>query len=714
VLRMDDTNPETERQEYADAIQHDLNWLGVDWGENLSYASDYFPQLHDFAVQLIQKGLAYVDSVPSDEMARSRGTVDAPGTPSPYRSRSVTENLELFDRMRAGEFPRGAHVLRAKIDLASPNMKLRDPVLYRIVHASHYRTGDTWCIYPSYDFAQALTDALDGVTHSLCSLEFIDNNAIYKWLIEHLWSETVAPRQFEFGRRSLEYTVVSKRKLLRLVNEGHVSGWDDPRMPTISGFRRRGVTPEALRAFASGISVTRTNRTVDIAVLENAIRDDLNVRSPRVMAVLKPLRVVIENATETTLELPYWPQDVVKLSSDGLVSLPNGERVKRELATRAVPFTPEIFIERDDFEVEPPKGFKRLTLHGKVRLRGAGVIECQSFETDDAGNVNLLRCTMLPDTEKAPGMIHWVSSSKGIPFEARLYDRLFRVAEPEAEAKELEDENDPDDTTDFLSFLNPSSLEIVTGFLEPSVLNDPVDTRYQFERLGYFWRDQDSSEEKVMMNRIISLRDSWNVQGTGERLDTDDRKAKGTVGPQVQPDFKHTDEELKIAAHWNGLGVNGEEAWIIAKEPKLAAYLEEAAKHGAIAALSSWVVNDLGTPLRDGDVKVSPVQLAALVKLVQDGALSRNQAKTVLEKALSTGDDPAVIVEREGLKQVSDAGTLELAVDGVIAANPQKLAEYRAGRKGLLGFFVGQVMQATKGQGNPQLVQEIVKRKLEA
>lgn len=710
VLRMDDTNPETERQEYADAIRRDLEWLGVTW-DGLSHASDYFPQLHAFAVKLIEMGLAYVDSVPGEEMVRLRGTVDAPGTPSPYRERSIPENLDLFSRMRAGEFERGAHVLRAKIDLASPNMKLRDPVLYRIVHASHYRTGDAWCIYPSYDFAQAITDALDGVTHSLCSLEFIDNNAIYKWLMEHLWTDSVPPRQFEFGRRSLEYTVVSKRKLLRLVNEHHVTGWDDPRMPTISGFRRRGVTPEALRAFASGISVSRTNRTVDIAVLENAIRDDLNLRSPRVMAVLKPLRVVIENATDTTLDLPYWPQDVIKLSSDGLVSLPNGQRVKPENATRAVPFAPEIFIEREDFEVEPPKGFKRLTLGGKVRLRGAGVIECTAFETDDAGNVSLLRCTMLPDTEKAPGVIHWVSAVKGVPFEARLYDRLFRVPQPEAEAKELEDENDPDDTTDFLSFLNDKSLEIVTGFLEPSVIDDPEDTRYQFERLGYFCRDQDSSREKIVMNRVITLSDSWaSVASPREKPQI----AKHEPELAAQPKNDLPEERKSVFKQYlEGFKLAGNDAWVLASEPVLSSYFEEALKHrNNPQEIANWVVNDLGTPLREGDVKLEPVQLAQLVKLVQDGALSRNQAKTVLEKALETGDDPAVIVERESLKQVSDAGTLEPVVDSVIAANLQKLAEYRAGRKGLLGFFVGQVMQATKGQGNPQLVQEIVKRKL--
>jgi glutaminyl-tRNA synthetase len=501
-----------------------------------------------------------------------------------------------------------------------------------------------------------------------------------------------------------------------LVNEHHVKGWDDPRMPTISGLRRRGVTPEALRAFASGISVTRTNRTVDFAVLENAIRDDLNTRSPRVMAVLRPLRVVIENAKDTMLELPYWPQDVVSASVDGLVSLPNGQRVKPEDATRAVPFTPEIFIEREDFEVEPPKGFKRLTLHGKVRLRGAGVIECHSFETDDAGNLTMLHCTLLPDTEKAPGVIHWVSSSKSIPFEARLYDRLFRVPHPEAEAKELEDENDPDDTTDFLSFLNPNSLETVIGFLEPSVLNDPVDTRYQFERLGYFWRDQDSDSEKIVMDRIITLRDSWGAALSGHAIAVATATGELTVDKVSQSprEIELSLEQFEVASKLATRGVTASDASVLAREPKLAAYLEEAAQHGDIAALSSWVVNDLGTPLREGDVKISPAQLAALVKLVQDGALSRNQAKTVLEKALLTGDDPAVIVERDGLKQVSDAGALEPVVDGVIAANPQKLEEYRSGRKGLLGFFVGQVMQATKGQGNPQLVQEIVKRKLEA
>jgi glutaminyl-tRNA synthetase len=714
VLRMDDTNPEAERQEYVDAMLRDLTWLGVDWNGNLSYASDYFQQLHDCAVELIQQGLAYVDSVSSEDMARLRGTATTPGTPSPYRDRSITENLELFARMKNGEFERGTHVLRAKIDLGSPNMKLRDPVLYRIVHASHYRQGDAWCIYPSYDFAQAITDALDGVTHSLCSLEFVDNNAIYRWLMEHLWTTPPEPRQFEFGRRSLEYTVVSKRKLRQLVDEGHVADWDDPRMPTISAFRRRGVTPQAIQGFARQISVSRTNRTVDMALLEHSIRDDLNTRAPRVMAVLKPLRVVVDGLEDTVLKLPYWPPDVIEQSLDGLVTMPDGSRVRPEHATRAVPVTSELLIERDDFMPEAVPGFKRLVHGGKVRLRGAGVIRCDAFETDDTGTVSLLRCTLLPDTEKAAGVIHWVSASQSVPFEARLYDRLFNVPMPEAEATiEEENETESQEERDFLSFLNPNSLEINQGFVEPSVLNDPVDTRYQFERLGYFWRDpEDSSKEKIVMNRIITLRDSWAKEA---------ESGKGKIDSRPRLEKPVQDRPLEISAEerarlesFTQRGVSEAEALVLAREPRLARYLENAARHGDVATLSSWVVNDLGPRLREGDVRLEPVQLARLVKLVSTGQLSRNQAKTVLTRAIETGENPSQIVEREGLRQVSDAGTLEPVVNAVIAANPDRVAAFRSGKTGLMGFFVGQVMKQTNNEANPQLVQEIVRRVLES
>ena len=720
VLRMDDTNPKTDRPEYVKAISESLEWLGLDWGANISYASGYFPELHASAIRLIERGLAYVDSVGPEEMSRLRGTPSIPGRPSQYRDRSVTENLDLFARMKAGEFPDGTHVLRAKIDLANPNFKLRDPVLYRIVHATHYRTGDDWCIYPSYDFAQAITDALDGVTHSLCSLEFIDNNAVYKWLMQHCWFEegrvingsSEPPMQYEFGRRSLEYTVVSKRKLRKLVEGNFVNGWDDPRMPTIAAQRRRGVTPEAIRMFAAGISVNRTNRTVDLALLENAIREDLNRRAPRVMAVLKPLNVIIENLEgPQMLEVPYWPYDVVRESLDGLVALPSGERIAPEKATRAIELTREILIEHDDFAANPQPGFKRLTVGGKVRLRGAGVIQCESFSTNGAGEILGLRCKLLPDSEKANAVIHWLNSS-AVPAEFRLYDRLFKVAHPEAEAKEL-DEDDIEEGADFLSFLNPNSLEITHGFVEASIASDPPETRYQFERLGYFWRDPlDSSPinlsaEKLVFNRIITLRDSW-----AEKTElTETRKAKSDK-PQVQRELELSSDEKNILERFKSKGVSESEASVLAREPKLVAYLESAAQHGPISALSSWVVNDLGGLLREGEIKVTPAGLAGLVQLISDGSITRRIAQDVLTGSLETGAIPSEIVAQKGLKIVSDSGELEAILEGLMMRYADKVAAYRSGRTGMAGFFVGQVMQATKGAGNPQVVQELVNKKL--
>jgi glutaminyl-tRNA synthetase len=718
VLRMDDTNPKTDQPEYVSAIAASLKWLGLDWGSEISFASSYFPELHECAIRLIERGLAYVDSVTPEEMSRLRGTPSIPGTPSPYRDRSMAENLSMFARMKAGEFPTGTHVLRAKIELENPNFKLRDPVLYRIVHATHYRTGDDWCVYPSYDFAQAITDALDGVTHSLCSLEFIDNNAVYKWLMRHLWidegrieqAQGEPPVQYEFGRRSLEYTVVSKRKLRKLVEGNFVNGWDDPRMPTIAAQRRRGVTPEAIRTFANHIGVNRTNRTVDLALLENAIRDDLNHRAPRVMAVLKPLKVVIENLAESQmLEVPYWPHDVVRESPDGLVALPSGERVAPEKATRAIELTREVLIEHDDFAANPQPGFKRLTVGGKVRLRGAGVIQCESFSTNDAGEILELHCKLLPDSEKASAVIHWLNSS-AVPAEFRLYDRLFKVAHPEAEARELEEDDaeDGDPIADFLSFLNPNSLEITQGFVEASVASDPLETRYQFERLGYFWRDPiDSSSTKLVFNRIITLRDSW-----AEKVEPVETRKSKSDKPQVQRELELSSDEKIILEQFKAKGVSENEASVLAREPKLAAYLESAANHCPIAALSGWVVNDLGGLLREGEIKVSPAGLAGLVQLILDGSITRRIAQDVLAEALETGANPSELVAQKGLKVVSDTGELEAILEGLMTQYGDKVAAYRAGRTGMAGFFVGQVMQATKGAGNPQVVQELVARKL--
>jgi glutaminyl-tRNA synthetase len=702
----------------------------LDWGTEISYASSCFPELYAYAVTLIERGLAYVDSVTAEEMARLRGTAFEPGKPSPYRDRSVAENLEMFEKMRLGEFPNGSQVLRAKIDLASPNFKLRDPVLYRIVHATHYRTGDDWCIYPSYDFAQAITDALDGVTHSLCSLEFIDNNAVYRWLMDNLWDKA-PPVQYEFGRRSLEYTVVSKRKLKKLVEGKHVHGWDDPRMPTIAAQRRRGVTPAAIQKFVSQISINRTNRTVDLAILENAIRDDLNIKAPRVMGVLRPLKIVLSNVeVDLEMRIPYFPNDVIKLSSDGLVPLPDGTRVTPETATRAVKLTKEIWIDREDFMLKPVAGFKRLTPNGRVFLRGIGVIECNQIAKDDAGNILELHCKLLEEGEKAKAVIHWVGSN-AVPAEFRLYDRLFKSPHPEAEAKELEDDEETGEEIDFLHFLNPNSLEITHGFVEPSVVNDPLETRYQFERLGYFWRDPvDSSSEKLVFNRIISLRDSWGASfqaepksGTKATVNVTTSAALFTTPKSTTVASIHlssgvelTPEQQAKLEQYLKLEIGESEARVLAREPKLSNFLDISLESGVTAStLSNWVVNELGTHLREAETpQISPAQLGELVKLISDGTISTRIAKTVLEKTIETGVDPLEMIARDGLKQVSDSGALEVIVDAIMAANPDKVSAYKSGRTGLLGFFVGQVMAQTKGAGNPQMVQEIVKQKLEA
>lgn len=719
-LRMDDTNPEGETQEYADSIIRDMQWVGWDTSR-LFYASDYYEQLYGFAVQLIQKGLAYVESVSADEMARLRGTAETPGTPSPYRNRSVEENLDLFRRMRAGEFKNGQHALRAKIDLAHPNFKLRDPVLYRILHASHYRTGDKWCVYPMYDFAHPISDALEGITHSMCSLEFTDNRAIYDWLMDNLFpaKETgrTPPRQYEFGRRSMEYTVVSKRKLRRLVREGVVKGWDDPRMPTISAMRRRGVTPESVRAFASQIGVSRTNRTVDLAMFENAVRDDLNPRAPRVMAVTRPLKVVIQNlGEERSLSLPYWPQQEVS-SADGKVSLPNGDRVPVEQAVREVPLTRELVIEREDFSANPPKGFKRLTPGGTVRLRGAGIIRCEEVVTGADGEPTELRVTLLGEEAKASGVIHWVSATRGVKAEFRLIDRLFSVPEPDSEAAQFdpeqpghEDETQPVNT-DFMRFVNPNSLVVTQGLVEPSVAKDPASARYQFERVGYFWRDPvDSRDSALVFNRIITLKDTWGkkaeaAEPKAESKPRSEKKVETPAAPAARPALS-SDQEA-VFSRLTKQGVSENDAHLLAREPQLAAYLEGAGGK-RLGELAPWVVNDLGPAIRDGGNRVGVEELAALVALVSEGSISARIAKDVLAEAQTSGEAPARIVERKGLRVVSDEGQLRSAIQGVLDANPGKVSEYRGGKKGLMGFFTGQVMRATNGQADPKTVARLL------
>ena len=492
-LRFDDTNPTKEDVEYVESIKEDVRWLGFDWDDRLFYASDYFEQLYEYAVELIKAGKAYVCDLSPDEIREYRGTLTEPGKDSPYRNRSVEENLDLFRRMRAGEFPDGSRVLRAKIDMASPNLNMRDPVLYRILRATHHRTGDKWCIYPTYDFAHPLSDALEGITHSICTLEFEDHRPLYDWLIDNV-NVPSRPRQIEFARLNLSYTVMSKRKLLELVKRGIVSGWDDPRMPTISGLRRRGYTPESIRTFCERIGVAKANSVVDIALLEHCVREDLNRRAQRVMAVLRPLRVVIDN----------YPEDRV----EWLEAVNNPE--DPSMGTRKVPFSRVLYIERDDFKEDPPPKFYRLAPGREVRLRYAYFIKCTDVVKDEkTGEVTELHCTYDPDTlggsapdgRRVKATLHWVSAAHALEAEVRLYDRLFTKEDPGAEE-------------DFLSCVNPDSLKVLTGCrVEPSLAGAAPGDRFQFERLGYFCVDPDSSwgvgERRLVFNRTVGLKDEW-------------------------------------------------------------------------------------------------------------------------------------------------------------------------------------------------------------
>jgi glutaminyl-tRNA synthetase len=490
-VRFDDTNPSKEEVEYVDSIIQDVRWLGFDWEDRLFYASDYFDQLHAWAVQLIRAGKAYVCDLTADQVREYRGTLNEPGRNSPYRDRSVEENLDLFERMRAGEFPDGTRTLRAKVDMASPNLNLRDPVMYRILHASHHRTGDKWCIYPMYDFTHGQSDSIERITHSICTLEFEDHRPLYDWYIEQL--DIYHPQQLEFDRLNLTYTVLSKRKLLTLVQKGYVSGWDDPRMPTLSGIRRRGYTPEGIRAFCSRIGVSKTNGTIEFALLEHAVREDLNKRAPRVMAVLNPLRVVVDNYPEGLVE----EMDAVNNPEDP------------SAGTRKVPFSKVLYIERDDFREDPPKQFFRLAPGREVRLRYGYFVTCTGVVKDkETGEIVELHCTYdpatrggnsPPDGRKVKSTIHWVSAAHAIGAEVRLYETLF-----------LKESPGDDEGQDFTADLNPKSLEVLQDSkLEPYTGSAQPGDRFQFERLGYFCVDPDSAPGRLVFNRTVQLRDTW-------------------------------------------------------------------------------------------------------------------------------------------------------------------------------------------------------------
>ena len=491
-LRFDDTNPSKEETEYVESIKEDVRWLGFDWGDRLFYASDYFEQLYEYAIQLVKEGKAYVDDFSAEEIRAYRGTLTEPGKESPYRNRTVGENLDLFERMHKGEFEDGSRVLRAKIDMGSPNLNMRDPVMYRILHAEHHRTGDKWCIYPTYDFTHGQSDSIEGITHSVCTLEFEDHRPLYDWFLDQL--NVFHPQQIEFARLNLSHTVMSKRRLLELVEEGVVTGWDDPRIPTLVGLRRRGYTPEAIRDFCERIGMAKRDSMVDIALLEHSIREDLNQRAPRVMAVLRPLRVVIDN----------YPEDQV----EELEAVNNPE--DPSMGTRKLPFSRVLYIEQEDFLEDPPKKFFRLAPDREVRLRYAYFIKCVGVVKDDkTGEVVELHCTYDPETRggwapdgrKVKATLHWVSAAHSLPAEVRLYDHLFLKANP----------SDEKESADFKTYLNPNSLEALTSCrVEPTLAGAAPGSRYQFERLGYFCVDtKDSSDQSLVFNRTVTLRDTW-------------------------------------------------------------------------------------------------------------------------------------------------------------------------------------------------------------
>ncbi|AKF24853.1 glutamate--tRNA ligase [Sulfurovum lithotrophicum] len=689
-LRMDDTNPITEDTRYVEALKDAVHWLGFEWDDGIRHTSDYFPRLYDYAVQLIKMGKAYVDSLNEEEIREYRGTVTEPGRRSKYAQRSVEENLDLFERMKNGEFKEGEHVLRAKIDMGAANMQLRDPLLYRIRHVHHHRTGDTWSIYPMYDFAHCLSDYIEGITHSFCTLEFENNRAIYDWVLDTLELEPPRPYQYEFARLAITYTVMSKRKLLELVNEGKVNGWDDPRMPTIAGYRRRGYTKESILNFCDQIGIAKANSTVDVAQLEFAIRDDLNTKVPRVMCVLDPLKVTIENYEGSEeIDASYYPHDVPKEAS------------------RKLPFSKEIYIERDDFDENPPKGYFRLTPEQPVRLKHAYIITCKEVVKDADGNVVEIKAEYHPDSKsgqdtsgiKVKSAIHWVDAKGAKKAEVRLYDRLFKEEAP----KGMED-------------LNPDSLKVIEhALVEPAVITERPDERFQFERQGYFYADPvDYSDEHPVFNKIVALKDSWSKKRKAPEKAPKPQPKKVQIDGEVAP--MNEAEQARFDKYTDELKLGTEVANTLARDEKLSHFYEEALSVlQSPVSLANIVANEVARELKEKEIdalKFTPKQIAGLVKMVEEGTISSKIAKQVFEEMTVSGKDPEKIVEEKGLVQISDPAQILPIIEEVMAKNPDNVAKFKAGNTKLLGFFVGQVLKSTGGKANPKVVNELVAKKL--
>jgi glutaminyl-tRNA synthetase len=709
-LRYDDTNPTTEKVDYVVAIERDVRWLGFEPTAVL-FSADYFPRMYELAERLVREGKAYVCDLTDDQNREYRGTLSEPGRPSPFRERSVDENLDLLRRMKAGEFPDGARTLRAKIDMASANMKMRDPLLYRIRHAHHHRTGDAWCIYPMYDFAHPLEDGIEGITHSICTLEFENNRELYDWVLDNTGPWDPRPHQYEFARLVLDYTVMSKRKLLTLVTGNHVHDWDDPRMPTIAGMRRRGYSAEAIRAFADMIGVAKANSAVDIGKLEYCVRDELNRNAPRVMGVVRPIEVELVGLPGgEAIDAPYYPSDVGKPGSRPLAI---GNR---------------IFIERDDWRDDPPKDYQRLAPGRTVRLRYAYCITSpEVVERDASGAVTKLRAKVLPETlhgknpeggGKVAGVIHWVDAATSVPADLRLYGRLFAIPKPE------------EGGADFLTHLDPESLELVTNArLEASLASAEIGSRWQLERVGYFIIDEDSKPGAIVANRIVTLRDSYAEKKPEAKADDGEKRenARAKSRPKSKSPAEYRAEtrarDAELAAQYDQIaattGVTTEQADLLTADRVTAALFRKTAvrypQHAAIAA--KWIVNELpraleGRELADigFDLNHFAEQFAELIDAI-DRFLPGPAAKAALVEMVKTGKRFDEIQIAEAAGPTPSPTDVDDIVAQVIGANPAKVAEYRAGKKGLIGFFVGQAVKVAPNI-DPKSLREVLQERL--
>ncbi|MDB4956735.1 MAG: Glutaminyl-tRNA synthetase [Myxococcales bacterium] len=690
-LRYDDTNPTKEDVEYVDSIERDVRWLGFSPASVL-FSADYFPKMYELGERLVREGKAYVCDLTEEQIKEYRGTLSEPGTPSPFRDRSPDDNLDLLRRMKAGEFPDGARVLRAKIDMASANMKMRDPLLYRIRHAHHHRSGDQWCIYPMYDWAHPIEDALEGITHSICTLEFENNRELYDWVLDNTGPWQPRPHQYEMARLALDYTVMSKRKLLTLVQGKHVSGWDDPRMPTLAALRRRGYSPAAIRAFIDMVGVSKANSTVDIGKLEFCVRDDLNHAAPRVMGVLRPIEVELvgdpaqDSAGGQLIDAPYFPPDVGKPGS------------------RKVPIGSRIYIDRDDWRDEPPAGYQRLAPGRTVRLRHAFCITALEVTgRDAAGEVTKLRASIdeatkhgkNPTDRKVSGVIHWVDAATSVPAEVRLYDRLFKVAKPE------------EGGGDFLEQIDPKSLEIVHGArLEASLAAAELGSRWQLERVGYFIVDQDSKPGALVLNRIVTLRDTFDKKPEAEAHPAAEKKenAKAKTRPKSKSPAEYRTEararDPVLAASFDKFatlpGVSEEWADLLAGDRTIAALFDETIELGCPPDLTAkWLINELPRALAGKElagVQLDAKRFAELIQALADDKLSPTSAKHALPEMIVTGKRVSEVASGQATEAVPVA-QIHAQVDAVIGANVDKAEQYKAGKTGLLGFFVGQVMK---------------------